>query len=114
MNKTTITVIVILLSLFTYLSIANRLNYKKSITTLTRQKDSLQSLILNRDSLVLNTLKELNKTDSLYINLYFDKQLLEKTIQNKNEKNNSYIRNLGIDGNIQLLTKYLSEKTCYQ
>ena len=114
MSKIAVAIIVTLLSLYTYLSIDSRINYKKSIITLIHKNDSLQSLILNRDSLVLNTLKELNKSDSLYINLYFDKQLLEKTIKNRNEKNNTYIRNLGIDGNIEFLTKYLYEKTCYQ
>jgi hypothetical protein len=88
-------------------------NYKESIKSLTSQRDSLKVVVIYREYILDSLKSEIDKQKVELFRVDFQKEILEKKLK-KYEQTYTRINDMSIDGNIELLTKYLSEKDCYR
>lgn len=83
--------------------------YKRSIRTLTEQRDSLRDVVNVRQQSIDSLSLIVDKTNKKFDTINYQNDVLKKKL-NKYEKTITDVRYMSIDDNIILLTKQLSEE----
>lgn len=104
-----IIILVIAIAILIIFPVRNSSAYRKSIKSLTEQRDSLKASIYNQEQLISEQARVVKLAEMKLDTVNFVNSILKQKIK-KYEKTYLDVRNMSTDDGILFLTKYLSEE----